>query len=176
METASFNIQPEQKPSMDDRISILTDGELDENEASQIITMATRSESAQEQWAVYHLIGDTLRDSPAGVSPDFMARFSARLAEEPTVLAPRQRKPRHALRMLSAAASVAVVTGIGLLVYNNDQIIDSAWSWQPDSAHHVIRENVSPYLLAHQEFAPGSRPGPSGNIQTVSFEQQEPAR
>ena len=74
--------------SMNEQISQLMDGELDDAEAHRLFGALKHSE-AQREWQAYHLIGDALRDTSA-VSHDFMGHFSERLAEEPTVLAPHR--------------------------------------------------------------------------------------
>ena len=139
---------------MNEQISGFMDGEVDAAQAKQLIAVLQHPE-AQSEWHAYHLIGDELRGIST-VSGDFMARFSARLVEEPTVLAPhRFSRPRQRTFALSAAASVAAVgfvvwavlqtgaenTTSGMLVANAPQA-------------ELTSANVNPYLLAHQEYSP----------------------
>ena len=69
-----------------EQISALMDGELDEARAQQLCAQMRNDESS-ECWAAYHLIGDALRSEYIAQS-GFARRFAARLAAEPTVLAP----------------------------------------------------------------------------------------
>ncbi len=66
-------------------------------------------------WATYHLVGDVLRSDDlaghAGNEPDFMSRFSARLANEPHLLAPA---PHAAPLAAMPAVSPAHVDSDGL--------------------------------------------------------------
>jgi sigma-E factor negative regulatory protein RseA len=139
---------------MNEQISELMDGELDDEMATRLFG-ALKSSDAVQDWQTYHLIGDALRATPS-LSPDFMERFSARLADEPTVLAPRRahkRAPR--LIALSAAASL---TAVGLVVWAvlhtgapnapNELLVAKAPQVMLTSA------SVNPYLLAHQEYSP----------------------
>ena len=74
---------------MESRLSALVDGELDHEEANAILVSAREQPELQQKWNMYHLIGDSLRQT-SPLSPDFNARFAGQLAKEPTVLAPRQ--------------------------------------------------------------------------------------
>lgn len=163
---------------MDERISQLMDGELDDDEAQRLLASLRRPD-AQHEWHAYHLIGDTLRDDSSSVSAGFMERFSARLAEEPTVLAPH-RLPRRSPRTiaLSAAASVAAV---GLVVWavaqtgavNAPAELIVAKAPQPG----LVSASVNPYLLAHQEHSPSvAMQGMATYIRTVSESREVAAR
>ena len=113
-----------------EQISVLMDGELDDQQAHQLCGQL-KSEDSFECWATFHLIGDALRNECI-VQSGFVQRFSERLALEPTVLAPvahvlhRAPEPhgfgfpsRAALRSrpwyygMAAAASVAAVGIVG---------------------------------------------------------------
>lgn len=67
-------------------LSALADGELDRHECDQVLQSCAQDASALASWNTYQLIGDVLR-SPApalrGGDADFLARFNARLAQEP---------------------------------------------------------------------------------------------
>ena len=140
---------------MNEQISQLMDGELDDDQAQRLFAAMQRSETPHE-WQAYHLVGDALRDTPP-VSSDFMQRFSARLAEEPTVLAPQRafrRKPR--MIALSAAASVSAVGLVDWAVLQTGAVNTPASlivAKAPQSMMLTSSE-VNPYLLAHQEYSP----------------------
>ena len=75
---------------MKDQISALMDDELllDEHDASHLEYLFTSikagGESA-ESWAIYHLIGDVIRNNPA-LSSGFQQRVMQQLDKEATVL------------------------------------------------------------------------------------------
>ncbi len=97
-------------------VSTLMDGELDADDAAREIARFKQDAARRDAWGTYHAIGDALRGDHAGtnLSSDFSKRFSERLAQEPTVLAPRVRAPRTLQTWaLSAAASVAAVAAVG---------------------------------------------------------------
>ena len=71
-------------------ISELMDGELEGTEAQRLVSVLREEGEDRQAWRTYHLIGDALRDTRA-LSAGFSGRMWARLAEEPTVLAPRER-------------------------------------------------------------------------------------
>jgi len=155
-----------------ERISTLMDGELEGQEAEAALTQLSRDGGARDDWERYHLISDALR-SHYLLSRELSKSVSARLAEEPTVLAPRRRSMvpqgvrRHALSM---AASVAAVAVVGWLAFANNPL-------SPDFGSAKVARNVQPaalatapapagprlasmdgsvraYLLAHQEYSP----------------------
>lgn len=163
--------------NMDEKISQLMDGELDEENAQRLLASLRRPE-AQHEWHAYHLIGDALRDT-SPLSDGFMERFSARLAEEPTVLAPRY-LPRHSPRTiaLSAAASVAAVSLVVWAVLQTGAVNEPAElivAKAPPPG--LVSASVNPYLLAHQEHSPSvAMQGMATYIRTVSESREVAAR
>lgn len=99
-----------------ERVSTLMDGELAAEDAEREIVRLKSDVLLRENWETYHLIGDALRGTAEGAT-GFSARFSERLALEPTVLAPRAKAARgasgklqkFALPAMATAAAVAVV-------------------------------------------------------------------
>ena len=93
-ENSSDRIVPSQP--VDDplrvQISALLDGELDDADAERAIDALLASDGLTHFWADCHRAGDWMRsDEVVGIGDggQFMQRFSARLASEPTVLAPQ---------------------------------------------------------------------------------------
>ena len=154
---------------MNEKISQLMDGEMDDAEAQRFFGALQDSE-AQREWQAYHLIGDVLRDTSA-VSDDFMGRFSERLADEPTVLAPH-RLSRHNPRTIALSAA-ASVTAVGLVVWAVLQTgaVHAPADLTVAKAQQVelASADVNPYLLAHQEYSPSvAMQGVAPYIRTVS--------
>ena len=156
---------------MKESISQLMDGELDERATEAALGALRRDAQAIDAWRTYHLVSDAMRDTPL-LSAGFAARFSERLAAEPTVLAPSPR-PAWPRLALAAAASVAGIALVGWLAFapqrpsETGQLAQSAGA--PKSA--AVAATVSPkvpvlavttvlpkaandYLLAHQGFSP----------------------
>jgi sigma-E factor negative regulatory protein RseA len=144
---------------MESRISALTDGELDHEEANAILVSAREQPELQQKWNMYHLIGDSLRQT-SPFSPDFNVRFAGQLAKEPTVLAPRRFLPhRRPLIALSAAASVAAVSLVAwvALQFNHESGLGATTSAvvaEASTASAWSEINVNGYLAAHQEYSP----------------------
>lgn len=141
---------------MESRISALADGELDHEEANAILVSAREQTELQQKWNMYHLIGDSLRQT-ATLSPDFNARFVGRLAKEPTVLAPRRFLPhRRPLIALSAAASIAAVSLVAWLApqFNPERDMGATARAVVAEASASSEINVNGYLAAHQEYSP----------------------
>lgn len=102
---------------MKNRVSELVDGELDSVEASEVIDTIKSNSDLLTDWEIYHVIGDSLRQST--VSMDISERVRNQLADEPFLLAPYPHKlhpdRKKKLVGLSIAASV-VALSVGWLV------------------------------------------------------------
>ena len=159
---------------MRQKISVLMDGELFEDEAESLLLHIRKGSDVQMDWEVYHLIGDVLRQPeyiPCGLS----AKVRNRLQDEPTVLAPNRlaTKQKALTFFLSAAASLSAV---GVVAWMTLQISPEAAprlamqqsAYRPTSMQ--LQHDSSDYLIAHQEFSPGSEIGGSASyIRTVSY-------
>lgn len=177
---------------MNEQISALMDGEVEEETAHRLFA-SLKQDGLGDEWEHYHLIGDVMRDTPV-VSDEFMAKFFARLEQEPTVLAPRRlNKPalhKPALHMpalhmpsgrkltLSAAASLAAVGFVAWAVMQVGQPGQPVWS-QLAQAPNLEVQNVSmnPYLLAHEEYSPTvGMQGMAPYVRTISEVREVAAR
>ena len=91
-----------------ERLSALTDGVLDAPGVADTCALWRTDSDARATWHAYHVIGDVLRsdDLALGATSDatFMQALRARLATEPTVLAPH---PRPSADLSAAAAATA---------------------------------------------------------------------
>jgi sigma-E factor negative regulatory protein RseA len=146
---------------MNDRISALMDGEVDQKSAAQLIEALTRDAEAVRTWRNYHLIGDAMRGGLL-LSEGFTERLAQRLAAEPTVLAPRRirtESPRL-FTVSAAAASLAAVAFVGWRAFAPQTGVAPAPVAQiqaPVEAKPVLvplPNAANDYLLAHQGFSP----------------------
>jgi sigma-E factor negative regulatory protein RseA len=146
---------------MNDRISALMDGEVDQKSAAQLIEALTRDAEAVRTWRNYHLIGDAMRGGLL-LSEGFTERLAQRLAAEPTVLAPRRirtESPRL-FTVSAAAASLAAVAFVGWMAFAPQTGVAPAPVAQiqaPVEAKPVLvplPNAANDYLLAHQGFSP----------------------
>jgi len=151
---------------MNERISALMDGELDDTAAGTAIDALRRDRAAFEAWRTYHLISDAMRDTRL-LSEGFTASLGERLAAEPTVLAPLPGGPRQRFA-LAAAASVAAVSLVGWLAFAPQPQTQLAQA--PKAPVMVaLPASANDYLLAHQGFSPRvSFQGMAPYVRTVS--------
>jgi sigma-E factor negative regulatory protein RseA len=165
---------------MKDKISELMDSELDERACAAAIDALRRDGEAVEAWRTYHLISDAMRDTRI-LSEGFAARFAARLAAEPTVLAPMRRQafPRLAW---AAAASAAAVGLVGWLAFAPQrepapQVAQLPKQARPTVVVRALPKAANDYLLAHQGFSPRVYlQGMAPYVRTVSEPVEEPAK
>jgi sigma-E factor negative regulatory protein RseA len=172
-----------------DKISQWMDGELGGHETREQLTRVKQDAELHHCWGLFHLIGDVMRGERA-LSREFEQRVAARLASEPTVLAPRHRvASRFATYALSAAASVSAVALVGWLAFFNNPLAP-----QPDLAQVPVAlpiaaappeqiesipsdGKMNEYLIAHQEFSPSTEiQGLAPYIRGVSSVRQDEGR
>ena len=179
---------------MKSKISALMDGELKSEDVAGTITQLKKTDGLRGEWTTYHLIGDALRQSTASI--DITQRVSARLAAEPTVLAP-QSPIEHKFKVfaLSAVASVAAVIVVGWMnLQNMDQPQENLASNKPVlqpavqttpvaisvpiSGPTSAPAQINDYLLAHREFSSTTaiHGGVTPYMRTVAESRGTPAR
>lgn len=151
-----------------EKISELMDGELDSYDAEVHLKRLKGDPKLQENWDLYHLVGDALRRDSA-LATRITRGVSARLENEPTVMAPRFTAPRRVSRIaMSAAAGVAGLAVVGWLALSGlpggsalQQVVMSpaatgvaATTPEPVMAQSTAMPTNDPavedYLLAHQ--------------------------
>lgn len=164
-----------------DRISALMDGELDDHQAKELIRRLKQEEGLLDHWSTFHLIGDALRGESL-LSAGFSERLRSRLAQEPTVLAPRRAVKKFAAYALPAAASLAAVAVVGwMALFDNSSKPQPAISALPTSPATQVQaplpnvpgdSKLNEYLMAHQEFSPSTAlQGVAPYVRTVSSHQ-----
>ncbi|GAB7128369.1 sigma-E factor negative regulatory protein [Silvimonas sp. JCM 19000] len=171
---------------MKEHLSALIDGELDPSGYDQVLASLNADASLRQQWHDWHMVGDVMQQHPI-LSPDFMQKFSARLAEEPIVIAPqanprKRRFMRRALAPLSAAASVAFLGVVGWQAfhgaYTNGNVTAlpqvAAVSASPLKVANAADSNPQfrAYLAAHREDSGNVIDG--RDIVYASFETKQP--
>jgi sigma-E factor negative regulatory protein RseA len=162
-----------------EKISAFMDGELEGMEAGGQVARLKDDPRLRASWDTYHLVGDTLRGEKLSLSRDFTANVSARLAEEPTVLAPRRRIPLQATVRRFALPVAASVGGMALVawlaVFNNpfappkENLAVKQPAAVEEMKTQVANGEVNDYLLAHQQFSSSTRlQGVASYVRTVS--------
>ena len=166
-----------------EKISSFMDGELDADEAGRQIARLQNDPEARANWDAFHLVGDAMRGECV-VSRDFSPRLHARLAAEPTVLAPHRKpaRPVTATYLWPAAAAIAAVVLVGGVVFYSPVAI------RPEPEQKKLVENTVPpapkpeqlvsvpsdgtmnrYIIIHQDYSPSTAiQGVAPYIRTVS--------
>ena len=159
---------------MKQSISALMDGELFEDEAENLLGEIKDDATVRKNWAVYHLIGDALRQ-PDHIHCDLSAKVRERLRAEPVVLVSRGRVAKRKIRTwaISAAASLAAVSAVAWMSLQISPEGAPKMAMQQNAVRPVntqTRPNSNDYLIAHQEFSPSAEmDGSASYIRTVSY-------
>jgi sigma-E factor negative regulatory protein RseA len=96
-------------------LSALVDGELPASQAGGLLDALGRDPDLRAQWERYHLIAGALRGEGASMAwREIAERTRARIAAEPTVLAPAAARPRRPSR-LAPFAGVALAASAAFL-------------------------------------------------------------
>ena len=165
---------------MNEELSAWVDDELDGRTGEHLLNAVAKDDELRRAWDNYHLIGDVLRGTQAGGMA--RARFAARLAAEPTIVAPRLRPSAsdgaaaaaamatRAVRptrwLASVAAGMAAVGFVGWVAWPGgpDPTRSVALVAPPPAAPSITLlaapplvappKGVANYLLAHQRWSP----------------------
>jgi sigma-E factor negative regulatory protein RseA len=162
-----------------ERISAFMDGESTPAETHHAMQRLKQDSECDETWATFHLIGDAMRGD-ALIQNNFMTRFHARIADEPTQLAPRRSFLKYANYALSAAASISAMAIVLTLVLVDNPLRPQSQiaatpapalvlgaQLRPPSA--PAQRKVNEYLMAHQEYSPSTAlQGVAPYVRTVS--------
>jgi sigma-E factor negative regulatory protein RseA len=174
---------------MEEKLSAMLDGDVDEATARALFTRLKRDAAFRGEWDLYCLAGDVIRGGAQPEMNGFAAKVMARLENEPTVLAPRRKESgsgrrfflRH--RLLPVAASVMGVLAVGVVVAtlsggDASPPVQVA-SPPPFDKPGVVAPNVAApaarrdYLVAHQTMAGGPMPAAVQYIRTISVSAEE---
>jgi sigma-E factor negative regulatory protein RseA len=153
---------------VNERISALMDGELDDQAAAELIPLVSGDREALATWRLYHLISDAIRENQP-------------LPRAPVV--PLQ--PRRWVA-LPVAASFAAVALVGWLAFAPQPEPPATVAKAPAAAQPApqaapaaipLPNAAADYLLAHQGVSPrASFQGMAPYVRSVSAEVREASR
>lgn len=166
---------------MKEDLSALIDDELRGEDLGPHLSRLKENAELRRAWDTYHLIGDALRGN---LSTDVSGRVAARLADEPVVLAPRQRVMargqlvRYAMAVAAGVAAVVLVAWTALPLMRPElQLAADAPAAVAPTAPAVEAEprlavnEIENYLLAHQPYSQSNAmQGPAPYVRTVAGE------
>lgn len=167
---------------MKNKISSFMDGELDQQDVPGMIEAIKKNDELKEEWKMYHLIGDSLRQS-SRLSMNISRSVSQQLKSEPTILSPsfspkastsNPNYQKYKVFGFSIAASIVAMVAGWLVMHdlyeprtmmvaeqskrNNDLNVSPAVASTPPPTHYFSHPpiEINDYLFVHREFSPGS--------------------
>jgi sigma-E factor negative regulatory protein RseA len=138
---------------MKEKLSALMDGELETSELDALLAEMRRDPALIHDWQCWHQASDSLQEHPL-LSPQFMARFSARLAAEPTVVAPQRLKRSSVLKkLLVPLTAVASIAFVGVAVWQSNMAFNAPPAMVAVQSVKAINKEpiVRAYLAAHSQ-------------------------
>jgi sigma-E factor negative regulatory protein RseA len=161
-----------------ERISALLDGEMDAHDIAPALQGLEDDTRLRDLWGRYQLISDTLRgETPSLDTWGIAARVGARVAVEPTRLAPRFSRPTGALwrQVLGGVAIAASVAMLALLLVPRSipwpgdgplrlaserqpatQVMTDSQGMHWDVTRPDLEQKLNNYLLDHRHYAPAT--------------------
>lgn len=160
----------DQEKEMKMRISMLLDSELDGRDNPRLIDRLESDAELKASWGRYSLIGDVMRSKNGLLADkDFAANISAMIADEPTILVPKNALKngtslRPSLVSLGLAASLfAVAILVGKSVNEHSDVFQMASNSRqakvqvadnnPDSIERQADSQFNDYMVMHNETA-----------------------
>lgn len=164
--------------AMKSDLSAFLDDELEAHQQHAMLAAVGKHEELRCAWDGYHLIGDALRRTP-GLDSDLTGRVMSCLQNEPVVLAPQVKGPRHLLRatltLAATAAGVAVVAWLALAPPQQETIALAKPGKQAVSK--ADSSVMQKYLVAHQAYSPSNGiQGGTAYVRGVSATRDSAAR
>jgi sigma-E factor negative regulatory protein RseA len=122
------------------------DGELDNVDVADTIAQIKKTEDLRNEWAIYHLIGDTLRHSVA-VPIDITLQVSKKLAAEPTVLAPHL-PSEHKGKIFAFSVAASMLTAVAAVAWMSVQTMDRPLESIADKSALQASVQVDPTVIS----------------------------
>ena len=156
---------------MQEKLSALMDGELGEADSALVLKQLGEDTALEQNWQLYHLIGDALRQDVTGSRP-VAAAVTARLATEPVVLAPGRVgvKARNAA-WYSLAASVAGISLVAWVLWQNAAPVAKPAASSVATAQNAFQQRVGDYWQVHQQMSGHMSDARPSQVRFVADEQ-----
>jgi sigma-E factor negative regulatory protein RseA len=180
---------------MDEKLSAMLDGDVDDAVAQALFKRLKNDKALRDEWDVYCLLGDVIRDgvAPDGVHPDegFVARVMSRLDDEPTVLSPQRRASdtphsgflrHHLLPIAASVMGVLAVSGVVATLSSGGggdnpvemvQVVEIPPVVEAPVVARATELTRRDFMVAHQAVAGGPMPAAVHYVRTVSGSTEE---
>ena len=137
-------------------LSSFMDGEIAPEHVDALVKACCQGDDLREDWTVYHCIGDVLRSGDMGGHSSRLAEaVSARLAEEPFIVAKPQRPATYA-SMRRVASMAAAVAGVAVVAY----VAQSRWSGGDERHAQTTIASGQQGVVSPNGGGSGFSPGP----------------
>ena len=155
---------------LDERLSALMDGEIDEN----VLSRLQQDDELKSRWMRYHIIRDVLSGHSAEIpSSNFTSRVNQALQDEPTILAPVARPSRvqHLMKQAAGFAIAATVATVAIVSIQTTSVTDNQAtsnlvasapvsndirqvnSSQKQRLDTAVASKLSSYIVNHNEYS-----------------------
>lgn len=149
--------------NMKEKLSVFMD---DESKDSAVVALLSDDEEARSIWARYHLISDVMHNRYTKDVEKLSARVSAVLANEATLVTPKQWfNSRFVMKQVAGLAMAATVAAVAIIVVRDvpqtdttsGQLAIAPITKQPIRLTAAVEKKLNGYLVSHNEFSASTR-------------------
>lgn len=138
----------------------------DESHDAAVVDVLSSDNEARATWVRYHLIRDVLHNRYTKDIEKIAERVSAALAEEATIVAPKQWfNSKHAVKQVAGLAMAATVAAVAIIIVRDvpqtvtsaEQVAIAPITRQPIRLTAAVEKKLNGYLVSHNEFSASTR-------------------
>ncbi|MBL80095.1 MAG: hypothetical protein CMH70_08735 [Nitrosomonadaceae bacterium] len=121
---------------MEDKVSALMDGELDNTDMADTITKIEKMEELRNKWKTYHLIGDALRQpviSTSDISSDIRSKMDIESAVLTSPVSSNKGYNKEGQTFVFAVAA-SIVAAVAIVIWMGGQTMDQSFDRIADKA------------------------------------------
>lgn len=148
---------------LSENLSAFMDGE---SKDSSVVEALSKDDEARATWARYQLISDVLNNRYSKDIEKIAERVNAALADEATIVTPKQwLNSKHLMKQVAGLAVAATVAAVAIIIVRDvpqtvtsvEQVAIAPITHQPIRLTAAVEKKLNGYLVSHNEFSASTR-------------------